>query len=95
MTKTKWSGNVNVIGHGGRILALPEVGLPWELDGDLNTVGQYDFGGALASNMTAHPKIDPVTGELVFFGYDFGPVPTRRPSARKSGSATRIQIRVS
>ena len=83
------SGNVNVIGHGGRILALPEVGLPWELDGDLNTVGQYDFGGALASNMTAHPKIDPVTGELVFFGYDFGPVSLRYHTADRAGNLIR------
>ena len=68
------SGNVNVIGHGGRILGLSEVGLPWEVDAGLETVGQYDFGGRLEQSMTAHPKIDPVTGELLFFGYTpFGP----------------------
>jgi carotenoid cleavage dioxygenase len=71
------SGNVNVIGHGGRILALPEVGLPYALDRELGTLGQYDFAGRLASNMTAHPKIDGKTGELVFFGYDFGAVSLR------------------
>lgn len=65
------SGNVNVIQHAGHILALPEVGLPYEMDGELNTLGQYDFNSKLASNMTAHPKIDGKTGELVFFGYDF------------------------
>lgn len=28
-----------------------------------------NFAGALEGPFTAHPKIDPVTGELVFFGY--------------------------
>jgi carotenoid cleavage dioxygenase-like enzyme len=31
-------------------------------DGDLETVGQEDYGGKLTNNFTAHPKIDPVTG---------------------------------
>tara|TARA_B110000503_G_scaffold104754_1_gene156313 strand:- start:843 stop:2204 length:1362 start_codon:yes stop_codon:yes gene_type:complete len=64
------SGNVNVIGHGGRVLALPEVGLPYEMDKHLDTKGLYDYQGELASNMTAHPKIDGRTGEMLFFGYE-------------------------
>jgi carotenoid cleavage dioxygenase len=64
--------SVNVVGHAGRILALGEVGLPWRLGTELETVEEYTFGGALDTNMTAHPKLDPVTGEMVFFGYDFG-----------------------
>ena len=32
--------------------------------------GAVDFDGALRSAMTAHPKIDPLTGEILFFGYD-------------------------
>jgi carotenoid cleavage dioxygenase len=83
------SGNVNVIEHAGRILALPEVGLPYELDRELGTLRQYDFAGALRSSMTAHPKIDPVTGELLFFGYDFGPVHLRYHRAGPDGTLTR------
>lgn len=64
------SGNVNVIHHGGRTLALPEIGLPYEMDLELNTKGQYNYDGAMAGNMTAHPKIDGKTGEMLFFGYD-------------------------
>lgn len=60
------AANTHVIAHGGRILALQETALPYEVDGDLNTVGPYDFGGHLKTAMTAHPKIDPVTGELHF-----------------------------
>jgi len=41
-----------------------------EIDpGTLATVGVHDFGGRLEGAMTAHPHTDPVTGELVFFGY--------------------------
>jgi carotenoid cleavage dioxygenase-like enzyme len=82
-------GNVNVIAHAGRILALPEVGLPYELDRALHTTGEYDFAGALRSNMTAHPKIDPKTGELLFFGYDFGPVHLRYHRVRSDGTLDR------
>ena len=66
----KVTANTNVVGHAGRILALVESSLPTELvPCTLETVGLYDFGGKLATPMTAHPKIDPVTGEMHFFGY--------------------------
>jgi len=61
------SANTHVIPYDGRILALAEAGLPYEVDRDLNTVGPYDFGGQLTTAMTAHPKFDPITGELHFF----------------------------
>jgi carotenoid cleavage dioxygenase len=60
--------------HAGRTLALYEISLPTEFNTDLETIGRYDFDGKLRSPMTAHPKIDPVTGQMLFFGYDiFGP----------------------
>jgi carotenoid cleavage dioxygenase-like enzyme len=65
--------NTHVIEHGGRLLALVEQGLPHEVDRDLGTVGPCDFGGRLTTAMTAHPKADPETGELHFYGYS--PVP--------------------
>jgi carotenoid cleavage dioxygenase-like enzyme len=61
--------NTSVIGHAGKILALEEGHFPYVLDGGLETVGPTDFGGALAGSFTAHPKICPVTGELLAFGY--------------------------
>ena len=64
----------SIVSHAGKILALYEASLPTEVNTKLKTIGRYDFGGALRSPMTAHPKIDPVTGEMLFFGYDlFGP----------------------
>jgi carotenoid cleavage dioxygenase len=62
--------NTHVVPYGDRLLALVEVCLPTQVGHDLRTIGRTDFGGALRSAMTAHPKYDPRTGELVFFGYD-------------------------
>ncbi len=63
--------NTNIIRHAGRLLALEEAHLPWEMTPDLDTIGSVDFGGALTTPMTAHPKRCPITGELLFFGYQF------------------------
>lgn len=60
--------NTHLIEHGGALLALCESGLPYEVTGGLETKGPYDFGGRLRTAMTAHPKTDPVTGELYFYG---------------------------
>ncbi|MEV4559164.1 carotenoid oxygenase family protein [Kitasatospora sp. NPDC049285] len=65
---TASSAGTHVIEHGGKLLALCEANLPFELTAELDTVGAYDFGGRLRTAMTAHPKTDPVTGELHFFG---------------------------
>ncbi|MEK8171565.1 carotenoid oxygenase family protein [Streptomyces sp. M19] len=59
----------HVIEHGGRLLALQEANLPYEVTPELDTVGPYDFHGTLTRAMTAHPKEDPDTGELHFFSY--------------------------
>ncbi|MFC5817327.1 carotenoid oxygenase family protein [Nonomuraea harbinensis] len=67
------AANTHVIGHAGRILALEEGGLPYEVTPELDTVGAHDFGGRLTTAMTAHPKQDPATGELHFFGYGMVP----------------------
>ncbi|MBM3646198.1 MAG: carotenoid oxygenase family protein [Alphaproteobacteria bacterium] len=61
--------NTNVVRHAGRILALHEGSLPYELSPTLETRGLYDFGGKIDDAMTAHPKIDPVSGEMLMFRY--------------------------
>lgn len=61
--------NTHIIRHAERLLALWEGGLPTEVTAELDTVGEYDFDGRLREAMTAHPRIDPRTGELFFFGY--------------------------
>jgi carotenoid cleavage dioxygenase-like enzyme len=69
MTSSK--ANTHVIGHAGKIMALEEGHFPYVLDGTLETVGPTDFSGKLTGSFTAHPKICPVTGELLAFGYYF------------------------
>ncbi len=70
--RTENQSNISLVHHGGRLLSLGEVGWPYQIDpADLSTVGPYDFAGKLGPTMTAHPKIDPVTGRLHFFGYSF------------------------
>ncbi|HZI44100.1 MAG TPA: carotenoid oxygenase family protein, partial [Ilumatobacter sp.] len=59
-----------LVQHAGRIMALYEVSLPTEIRADLSTAGGVDFGGRLSTPFTAHPKVDPVTGEMLFIGYD-------------------------
>ncbi|HEY8525874.1 MAG TPA: carotenoid oxygenase family protein [Acidimicrobiales bacterium] len=64
--------NISLVHHGGKLLSLGEIGWPYELrTRDLSTVGPWDYGGRLGPTMTAHPKIDPRTGRMHFFGYEF------------------------
>ena len=72
------ANNTHVISHAGRTWALVEVGSPpVELDYGLNAAGANNFFGTLPDMaFTAHPKIDPDTGEddgyLLPFVYDGG-----------------------
>ncbi|MBW4538586.1 MAG: carotenoid oxygenase family protein [Myxacorys chilensis ATA2-1-KO14] len=53
-----------------RLLALWEGGAPHAIDlPSLDTIGSHTFNDKLTSPVTAHPKVDPVTGEMMFFGY--------------------------
>ncbi|HET7406348.1 MAG TPA: carotenoid oxygenase family protein [Mycobacteriales bacterium] len=62
--------NTNVIGHAGDTFAIVEAGaLPMLLSYELDTLARSDFGGTLGDAFTAHPKTDPVTGELHAISY--------------------------
>mmetsp|Transcript_28310 Transcript_28310/g.92416 ORF Transcript_28310/g.92416 Transcript_28310/m.92416 type:complete len:548 (+) Transcript_28310:17-1660(+) len=90
---SKASANTNVVRHAGRVLALLEGSNPVEVDEQtLETIGEHDFGGGLgAGGCTAHPKLDPVTNELVFFAYlqqaPFARVGVVSPEGRVSHTA--------
>jgi len=66
--------NTNIVWHGGKLLALEEAHLPVAVDPmTLATEGAWDFAGGLAGGkVTAHPKLDPETGEMIFFAYSAG-----------------------
>lgn len=70
--KNNTTANTSVIPHNGRLLALKEDALPWAMDlQTLETLGEWDFAGQIKSaTFTAHPKIDPVTGNLLAFSYE-------------------------
>jgi carotenoid cleavage dioxygenase len=73
MDPTASAANTHVLAHAGRIWALEEGHLPYELTPELDTIGCDDFGGQLTTAFTAHPKLCPETGELHFFGYSVLP----------------------
>ncbi|MDB4929167.1 MAG: Lignostilbene-alpha,beta-dioxygenase [Myxococcaceae bacterium] len=71
----KDTANTDLVFHAGRLMAL------WWLGGAchqlslpaLETLGVVDFGSPLKKGLSAHPKVDPVTGELMFFDYALTP----------------------
>lgn len=57
--------NTNVGGFAGTTWAMVEAGgCPVELTYELETVARNDFFGTLPNGFTAHPKVDPATGEM-------------------------------
>jgi carotenoid cleavage dioxygenase len=67
------NANTNVIDMGGRTYAIVEAGgLPVELTYGLESVARSDLAGTLDHGFTAHPKFDPITGELHALTYQPG-----------------------
>jgi len=65
--------NTNIVWHADRLMALEEGHMPTELDPvSLETRG---YAESYRGNVTAHPKIDPETGEMVWFAYSSGEMP--------------------
>lgn len=63
--------NTNVVGFAGKTLGLVEAGsTPVEIGELLETLRYTDFDGSLHGSFTAHPHIDPLTGEMLGICYD-------------------------
>ena len=84
--RTDGVANTNLVWHANKLLALEEGHGPIELDPvSLETIGRWSFNNKLPRNMTAHPKIDPDSGEMIFFAN----FPTgRSPAISRSMSRT-------
>jgi carotenoid cleavage dioxygenase-like enzyme len=65
--------NTNIVWHGGRLMALEEGHAPFELDP--RSLDSRGYLNAYRGNVTAHPKLDPETGEMVWFAYGVGEMP--------------------
>jgi carotenoid cleavage dioxygenase len=66
------TGNTTPLIHAGKLYCLKESSPPMLVDPhSLRTLGEYDFEGKLeAQTFTAHPKVDPVSGEMIGFAYE-------------------------
>ena len=90
------SATPTLFGTLGKLFALEEGHRPFALDPEtLAAQGFWDFDGAFrGARFTAHPKIDPETGEMVFFAYLAQRAFSRRRSAYgvidKTGKLTRF-----
>jgi carotenoid cleavage dioxygenase len=63
--------NTNVLGHAGDTWALVEAGgYPVRITEDLETIAHDPFGGTLKGSFTAHPHLDPTTGEMHAICYE-------------------------
>ena len=68
--------NTALAWHHEELLSLWEGGEPYRVNiSNLDTLGPETFTGKLRSPFTAHPKIDPVTGEMMWIGYQLGMPP--------------------
>jgi carotenoid cleavage dioxygenase len=69
--KSRNLANTTPLVFNGTLFALREDSPPIALDPlTLETRGDWDFGGTLTGpTFTAHPKVDPRTGELIAFGF--------------------------
>ena len=71
--------NTSIKFHAGRLLASVEMSQPCQIhmdpSGSMETIGTYSFDNKLTHGWTAHPKVDPVTGEMITFCYNIASAP--------------------
>ncbi len=72
------TANTALVYHANHFYALWEGGggAPYHIKlPELETIGKQTFNNKLQSPFTAHPKVDAVTGEMMFFGYSVAQPP--------------------
>ncbi|WP_417620489.1 carotenoid oxygenase family protein [Parasphingorhabdus sp.] len=65
------NANTNIVGINGRTFAIVEAGaFPVELSAELDTIAHNPFDNSLNHAFSAHPHLDPATGEMHAICYD-------------------------
>lgn len=65
------TANTNIVDIAGRTFAIVEAGgFPVELTDELETIAHNPFDGTLKNALSAHPHLDPKTGEMHAICYD-------------------------
>lgn len=84
----KDNSNTDVIFYNGKLLTLWYMaGVPYVIDPEtMETKGAEDFGGQLTHSLSAHSKVDPATGELLYFTYGDEPPYMRYGIADPAGN---------
>lgn len=89
------TGNTFAFAHHGELFMLREDSRPYRVDPEtLETIGEGEFGDLKSTALTAHPKIDPLTGEWWSYGVFAGGEPTTDASLHvfdKAGKLIREQ----
>jgi carotenoid cleavage dioxygenase len=70
---SRGTANTQIVYHHGKLFSMKEDSPPVAMDPiTLETTNDYyTFGGGMKSlTFTAHPKLDPMTGEMIAFGYE-------------------------
>ena len=83
--------NTNILGFAGHVYAMVEAGsTPVEIGETLESLFYSDFGGTLQGSFTAHPHLDPATGELHAICYEgMDPTIVRHVVVGPDGRVTR------
>jgi carotenoid cleavage dioxygenase-like enzyme len=66
------AANTHIYWHAGHMMVYKEDAMPYTIDPySLDTIGgMFDYNGQYtATSMSAHPKVDPVTGNIICYGY--------------------------
>ncbi len=87
------TANTDLVYYNGRLLALWYIsGQPVAVDAStLETIRTETFDGKLPNNVSAHSKVDPETGEFVFFDYALYEPKMWTGTVSAAGELTRFQ----
>ncbi len=91
----KDNSNTDIIFYQGKLMSLWYLaGAPQAIDPiELTTLGPETLGNTLDHNLSAHSKVDPKTGDLIFFNYqDVKPYMTYGVANAKDGRRLEVPI---